>query len=721
MYKWTAQSKTDEGTGTIPGPAETEARLPPATVENGLQQSPRAPPQQPTTADGNRRDNNKRKHHPSSSAEEGAVSTSSTPANTIAAAATNEEEETETEEEQVTDKGHKRRRLATSESNNRRHALPPAEKDKRPQQQRRRSHPLTTTKKRVPRHHTRDAGRTSTTNRSTLRRRDDDDDDDDDEEEEEEEEEENKDKEEQQQEEEEETEKEDTTQRPPRTPLKNLQKLRAPFRPPQHLRNKPCVSRDGGKTWSAIPWNKKHSLPGGDAWIQPMKEFFRSTRELEALKEEDKNQVPWRQDFEYCYGVHWPVRHLGAFMANEEVEASVSHRDTSKEGTRGGNAVLSISIDNPKSVYPIGRHLVLNKSGDIKGFPSRKALVERLNKEWASELGKGNVFNAVQSNLYSGNLGLPDGVSSSSTPDHINFHKDGRCKKRGPPIVSGCYSNVPSERQEDVVAAFLIHSEDPDQGLRVWIPQVSGTGYAFGGKHCHKRYYHGKFLWGDWRAYRHHVSITFSCYHSWRKKGTEDPQQQQRGVKVSVDWNLTGGARLWSRRYLLGQVPKSACHPDVCQINQDCIVTSNYESVWGPWDEFKNTSILQLLQLHPADGGQGIAGNRDHALSLLIMGGDKYSNRVVMRENSTLRVEYYASDKGKTRLLKRAKKDHILVRVFLSPAVPARASLFVGCPTAVLFLPLMIVDSKGKDIDGVFFVLSAQLSIADHYKLKPAV
>ena len=363
---------------------------------------------------------------------------------------------------------------------------------------------------------------------------------------------------------------------------------------------------------------------------------------------------------------------------------------------------------------------MLDKSGDITGFPSRKALVERLNKEWASDLGKGNVFNAVQSNLYSGSLRLPDGVSSPA-PDHINFHKDGRCKKRGPPIVSGCYSNAPSEHQEDVVAAFLIHSEDPDQGLRVWIPQVSGTGYAFGGKHCHKRYYHGKFLWGDWRAYHHHVSITFSCYHTCRKKGTEDPQQP-RGVGISVDWNLTGGARLWSRRYLLGQVPKSACHPDVLLRNNDLIVTSNYGAVWGPWDEFKNTSILQLLQLHPADGGQGIASNRDNALSLLVMGEERYPNRVLVHEDSrTLRVEYYASDKRGKTLLKRAKKDHILVRVFLSPAVPARASLFIGSSTAVLFLPLMIVESKGKDASGVFFVLSAQLSSHDRCKLKLSI
>jgi len=141
--------------------------------------------------------------------------------------------------------------------------------------------------------------------------------------------------------------------------------------------------------------------------------------------------------------------------------------------------------------------------------------------------------------------------------------------------------------------------------------------------------------------------------------------------------------------------------------------------VWGPWDEFKNTSILRLLQLHPADGGQGIAGNRDHALSLLVMGEERYPNRVLVHEDSrTLRVEYHASDKGKT-LLKRAKKDHILVRVFLSPAVPARVSLFVGCPMAVLFLLLMVVESKGKDAGGVFVVLSAQLSSHDRCKWKP--
>lgn len=114
---------------------------------------------------------------------------------------------------------------------------------------------------------------------------------------------------------------------------KSKQKLRTPFRPPAHLRDKPCQSLDGGKTWTPFPWNKRHALPGGDAWIQPIREFFPSTRELVALKVEDRSPaVRWKQDFEYCYGVHWPLRHLGVFMASEEVAASVSHPHTPKEG-----------------------------------------------------------------------------------------------------------------------------------------------------------------------------------------------------------------------------------------------------------------------------------------------------------------------------------------------------------------------------------------------------
>lgn len=181
-----------------------------------------------------------------------------------------------------------------------------------------------------------------------------------------------------------------------------------------------------------------------------------------------------------------------------------------------------------------------------------------------------------------------------------------------------------------------------------------------------------------------------------------------------MDWNLTAEARLWSRRYLLGQVPKSACHSEVLRANKNRITASNYESVWGAWDEFANASILQLLQLHPADGGQGIAGNGDHALSILLMNNPRYPNRVTVdRQTATLRVEYYAgSDRGEG-LLERAMKDLILVRVFLSPNVPARASLFAGDPSALLLLPLMIVVDEGKDATGVFFVLLAHLSTTE--------
>jgi len=101
------------------------------------------------------------------------------------------------------------------------------------------------------------------------------------------------------------------------------------------------------------------------------------------------------------------------------------------------------------------------------------------------------------------------------------------------------------------------------------------------------------------------------------------------------------------------------------------------------------------------------------------MGEDKYPNRVTVRDGA-LEVAHHAADKRGKALLKKAKKDRILVRVFLSPSVPARVSLFGGNPASVLFLPLMTVESKGKDQDGVFFVLSAQLSSHDHCRLKQA-
>jgi len=53
-------------------------------------------------------------------------------------------------------------------------------------------------------------------------------------------------------------------------------------------------------------------------------------------------------------------------------------------------------------------------------------------------------------------------------------------------------------------------------------------------------------------------------------------------TEVDVDWKLTAASRLWTRKYLLGQVPKAACHPEIRRINEDGINKSNYESVWGP-------------------------------------------------------------------------------------------------------------------------------------------
>lgn len=181
---------------------------------------------------------------------------------------------------------------------------------------------------------------------------------------------------------------------------------------------------------------------------------------------------------------------------------------------------------------------------------------------------------------------------------------------------------------------------------------------------------------------------------------------------MNVDWHLTGAACLWACHFLLGQVSKNACHAAIQHLNADSIITSHYDAVWGAWDEFKNASILQLLHLHPADGGQGIANNKDHAISILLMGhSELYPNRVVVnRETRTLKVEYYAGSGQGKRMLKRAMKNRILLRVFLSPKAHERAA-FSGDAAAILFLPLMTVENKQKDRRGrAFFVLLDRLS-----------
>ena len=471
----------------------------------------------------------------------------------------------------------------------------------------------------------------------------------------------------------------------------------------------PCLSRDKGKTWEVIEWDKKTSLPGL-AWIMPIRVFFEPT-ELARLINEDQCLIRWRQEFEYCYGVHWPLRHIVNFISNEDVDASISHRNTAKEG------IILFATDFVKmSIYiSLGRHLVLQKCGTMHDFPMRQHFVEQLSKKWKSDLGTGERFNAVQSNIYSGPIG---GSNEVNTLDHINFHKDGKCKKRGPPIVSGCYSNVESSSKQTTAhptVAFLVHHQTED--LRVWIPQVSGTGYAFGGKHCHKKYFHGKFLFGDWQPYQYHVSITFSVYERWNLPTIDNALFRDRGFDIRLDWHFVAKSRLWCRKYIEGQVSKAACAIEVQQINADLVRKSNYELVWGAWDEFANVSILQLLQLHPADHGQGIAG-KDYALSLLVMDNDIYPNRLSLLLDdsvSILKLQYYTSRKGKPLLLK-AWKESILLRVFLSEPFRKKSQLFKDVSSSLLYLPLMFITSLEEDTAGEFVTLYTYLSDTDRNK-----
>jgi len=115
--------------------------------------------------------------------------------------------------------------------------------------------------------------------------------------------------------------------------------------------------------------------------------------ELDNLIEEDRGRVAWKQDFEYCYGVHWPVRHITAFMATDEVAGSVSHHQTRTQHFSNCSSQVC---------------------GNISEFPARQVLVDRLNKGWRKDLG-GHSFNAAQSNIYSGPLQADDAVPRSTT------------------------------------------------------------------------------------------------------------------------------------------------------------------------------------------------------------------------------------------------------------------------------------------------------------------
>jgi hypothetical protein len=155
---------------------------------------------------------------------------------------------------------------------------------------------------------------------------------------------------------------------------------------------------------------------------------------------------------------------------------------------------------------------------------------------------------------------------------------------------------------------------------------------------------------------------------------------------------------------------KHFCHTDILTANGAGVLVSNYNLLWGPWDEFCNVSILQLLQLHPADHGQGVAG-RGHAVSVLL-GNSSYSNELTLdKEFGLLQIFYYVP-KNRRRMMKSAWKNQILLRGFLCTNGPGR-ELFRCKNKSVLHLPLLHVVSKIRDEKGIRFLLAAQVTLAE--------
>ena len=255
----------------------------------------------------------------------------------------------------------------------------------------------------------------------------------------------------------------------------------------------------------------------------------------------------------------------------------------------------------------------------------------------------------------------------------------------------------------------MIRHEDSTTGLQVYLPQRSGSGYVFGGPAVHTKYVHAKYLYGQWQGYQYHVSITFSCYHSCKLSQTQLQEIQNRGIEVDIDWRFVGKSRLWQRQYLPGLVNKASCHPAIRQHNQAAILQENYPLVWGPWDEFKNCSILQLLHLHSAPKG-AIAG-KSYAYSLLVISQTEPFPNQLFLEDNLLKLKFYASGTGKN-LLQAASTNDTLLRVFVtSKFIPKRR---LSSKSTILHLPLMKVVAEGKDkVHGSFFILLVTLSEAD--------
>ena len=360
----------------------------------------------------------------------------------------------------------------------------------------------------------------------------------------------------------------------------------------------------------------------------------------------------------------------------------------------------------------------------ISDHPARAAIRDHFTKKFANEL-HGHSFNAIQSNLYSGPPHHQETLTNTYSEglDHCGWHKDGTCKKRGPPIISGCYSNLTAQEIEEgrMYAAFLIQREKPPF-VQVWIPHTQGTAYAFGGNECHTKYYHAKYLFGFWPCTRYHISFTLSCYEPFRLTSSVEPPH---GLDVKMDWQAPGLSKPWWRRYISGMVPKGTCSEHISTLNgsailQNALSNTKHHAFWQPWDQFSNASVLQLLHLHPASKGNGVGG-KGFAVSILIRQGgkgSKFPNRIeVHKDRHLLRVHYYVAEQGFT-LLQQSMMESLLIRAFLCPTHEGR-QLFSGNQKAILFLPLLhIVEMKKEQQGGLSCILESRLSKYDVCMIK---
>jgi hypothetical protein len=104
------------------------------------------------------------------------------------------------------------------------------------------------------------------------------------------------------------------------------------FQPPQHMRGKPCFRSETDQPWQVLPWDvKTYVHHEDDAWVMPLEQCVEEAQ-LQAIMNEDRSTSLWRQDFEYSFGSWMPLRHLNRFIAEEDVEANISHYGSTNQG-----------------------------------------------------------------------------------------------------------------------------------------------------------------------------------------------------------------------------------------------------------------------------------------------------------------------------------------------------------------------------------------------------